>query len=1424
MKFHMGLDVGSTTVKLVVLNGNYETVYSTYRRHQSDVKETVAQAIREAYPNFKNDFVTVMVTGSGGMFVEKYFGIPFVQEVVSGTASIRHFLPQTDVSIELGGEDSKITYLSGNIEQRMNSICAGGTGAFIDQMASLLDEDAASLDALAAKSKKIYPIASRCGVFAKTDIQALLNQGASREDIAVSVFQSVVNQTISNLACGRPIAGNIAFLGGPLHFLPQLRKRFIETLDDGVNRFYTPEDAQLYVAKGAAIVSAREGRPVNFLSLVERMGQDICVETDEKNRMDRLFESREEYEEFLKKHDTGKIVYGDLSTYEGDIYVGIDAGSTTSKVVALSEDNQILYTHYANNKGKPLELVVKVLKEIYDKMSPRARIAGSGITGYGEDFIRAALDVDNGEVETIAHYTAAKYFDEKVDFILDIGGQDMKAMHIKDGIIDSIQLNEACSSGCGSFLETFAHSVNLSVEEFQKEALLAENPVDLGSRCTVFMNSKVKQAQKEGSTVGDIAAGLCYSVIRNALQKVIKVRDPKKLGEHIVVQGGTFYGDAILRAFELISGRQAVRPAIAGLMGAMGMALISKERSTGSSTLATREKLEGFYYTQTTANCGLCTNQCALNINIFPDGKRYITGNRCERGAGVESQNSDLPNLYEYKYKRIFQYASLEESAARHGVVGIPRVLNIYENYPFWHTFFTKLGFRVVLSGDSSRAMYEKGIGSISSETACYPAKIAHGHVEDLLERDVPFLFYPSMFYEAKEFDKAHNNVNCPVVAGYPEVIANNVGRIRDQNVTFLHPFLSFQSKKGLAKRLYEELGEFTVGDRRISLGRREIANAVEAAWNEQARYRDDVRREGQRALKYLRENQLKGIVLAGRPYHIDPEINHGIDRLLTSMGLVVLSEDSLSFGMEDITQELRVLDQWVYHSRLYRAAEFVSEDPDVEMVQLNSFGCGLDAVTTDQVNEILNAKGKIYTVIKIDEVSNLGAVKIRIRSLVQALRGKKFVPIRTEESVKKVVFTKQMKKDHTILVPQMAPDHFDILQAAVETEGYHLEFLKTVDQAVIDEGLKYVNNDSCYPSITVVGQMLEAVNSGRYDVDNLSLLMVQTGGACRASNYVGYIRKAVKEAGYPQIPVIALSFQGIEKSPGFNITIPMLHKCILGMVLGDLLMRVSNETRPYEVMKGSTDLLKDKWIAKLRTWIQKPNKKEYLQLVDAIIHDFEKLEIRKKDIPKVGIVGEILVKYLPEANNHLQKILEREGAEVIVPDLTDFFMYATRNAKHKADLLSKGKINNLISKIGVSYVERYRDPVRKALQKSRFRAPLYIEEIEAMASEVVSLGNQYGEGWLLTGEMLELIHDGAPNIVCIQPFGCLPNHITGKGVMKRIREMHPEANIVAIDYDPGASEVNQVNRIKLMMSSAREQLKIRKEKQENSDRKIQSL
>ncbi len=1397
MTLHFGLDVGSTTVKLVGLNDQYEIEYQVYKRHYSDVKESVRDIIKDAYDVYGDQEITIVVTGSGGLAVEKALSIPFEQEVISGAKSVDTFLPTTDVAIELGGEDSKITYFSGNREQRMNSICAGGTGAFIDQLAALLDTDAQGLNEMAEGHKKIYPIASRCGVFAKTDLQALVNQGATKEDMAVSIFQSVVNQTISNLACGRPIEGNVAFLGGPLYFLPQLRQRFIETLELTDEEILFPESAQLFVAMGAAILGV-EKESITFKELNERAQAPWKDELTFSENLRPLFTSKEEYEEFEAEHATKTLKKISLEEAKGPLYLGIDAGSTTTKLVLVDEDINLVYSYYGSNHGKPLELVMDKLTWIYDHLNPEAYIAHSGVTGYGEDFIKAALHLDEGEVETIAHYTAAKYFDPDVDFILDIGGQDMKSMKIKDGVIDSILLNEACSSGCGSFLETFAKSMNMTVEEFSEKALFAENPVDLGSRCTVFMNSKVKQAQKEGATVADIAAGLSYSVIRNALQKVIKVRNPKDLGKNIVVQGGTFYGDAILRAFELISGRKATRPVMAGLMGALGIALIAKERSLGVSTIATAEELQDFNVEVKQAHCRGCTNQCSITVHTFSNGEKFIMGNRCEKGAGMTKSKDELPNLMRYKYSTLFDRESLPADSAPRGKIGVPRVLNMYENYPFWHSFLSALGYRVVLSKDSDRKLYEKGMAHIPSETACYPAKITHGHIVDLLEKGLTKIFYPSIFYEKKEHKRADNTMNCPVVVGYPDLINNNMHELED--IDYIHPMLTFDNEKALIRGLIETFKPY-------GISKQEIVYAVGEGIASQREYNQKIYLEGQRAMKWIEERDAYGIVLSGRPYHADPEINHGIPDLINSLGLAVLTEDVVG-QEEDLQKRIRVLDQWTYHSRLYRAAKYVGTQKNLDMVQLNSFGCGLDAVTTDQVNEILSAHGKIYTVIKIDEISNLGAAKIRLRSLVEAAKKRNIQP--HPENVETgyenpLEFTKKEKATHTILAPQMAPIHLAIMEQSFLEAGYKFKFLEQLDDNVIEEGLQYVNNDACYPSLFVVGQMMHAIKSGDVDPDNTTLMMTQTGGACRASNYVGFIRKALKDAGYPNIPVIAVSVQGIENHSGFKLSIPMAKQLILATLYGDLILRLSSRIRPYELNKGDTDAMVDKWIKRCRDIITQTSRREFKEYANQLVADFDTIERSKEEKPKVGIVGEILVKYLPAANNYLQDTLEAEGMEVMVPDLMDFVYYCLQNSTLKNKLFGKSKLVSMGAKAALAYINSYRNIARDALRKFNFSAPPQLEELVEMGKRHVSLGHQYGEGWLLTAEMVELIEAGVPNIVCVQPFGCLPNHITGKGVIKTLRESYEDANIVALDYDPGASLVNQLNRLRLMLSSAKD-------------------
>ncbi len=1400
----LGIDIGSTTVKIAILDEKQQLVFSDYERHYANIQETLASLTQKARMQLGDLTAAPVITGSGGLTLANHMGIPFVQEVIAVSSSLQHLCPKTDVAIELGGEDAKIIYFEGGtVEQRMNGICAGGTGSFIDQMASLLQTDATGLNEYAKNYQSLYSIAARCGVFAKSDIQPLINEGATKEDLAASIFQAVVNQTISGLACGKPIRGHVAFLGGPLHFLSELRTAFIRTLKLDDEHAIIPENSHLFAAIGSAL-NADRSVTTTLESLTSQLSHSIKLEF-EVARMEPLFASREDYEEFIERQNSYNVVTDDLSTYEGNCFLGIDAGSTTTKAALVGEDGSLLYSFYSNNNGSPLKTTIRAMQEIYSLLPDTANIVYSCSTGYGEALIKAALMLDEGEVETVSHYYAAAFFDPQVDCILDIGGQDMKCIKIKNETVDSVQLNEACSSGCGSFIETFAKSLNYSVQDFAKAALFAKNPIDLGTRCTVFMNSKVKQAQKEGAEVSDISAGLAYSVIKNALYKVIKVSDAAELGKHIVVQGGTFYNDAVLRSFEKIAGCEAIRPDIAGIMGAFGAALIARERykPEKETTMLSIDKINTLQFTTHMAKCKGCTNQCRLTINRFSGGRQFISGNRCERGIGKERNKDNIPNLFDFKNKLLFSYPPLEEDEAVRGIVGIPRVLNMYENYPFWFRFFTDLKYRVILSPPSSRKIYELGIESIPSESECYPAKLAHGHVEWLIKHGVPYIFYPCIPYERNEFPDAPNHYNCPIVTSYAENIKNNVEDLRTGRVRFDNPFIAFTNLSTVTRQLLKAFPE---------LPQLEVEAAAKAGWAELERTRQIMYQKGQETLKYMEETGHRGIVLAGRPYHVDSEINHGIPELINSYGIAVLTEDSVS-NLNPVERPLIVLDQWMYHSRLYAAANFVKTREDLDLIQLNSFGCGLDAVTTDCVNDILSSSGKIYTCLKIDEVNNLGAARIRIRSLIAAIRvreerkqNRTIVP----SNISPVSFTQEMRKNYTILCPQMSPIHFSLLEPAFQAGGYQLEVVKADERKAVDMGLKYVNNDACYPSLIVVGQMMEALHSGKYDLNRTAIIMTQTGGGCRASNYVGFFRRALRKAGMEQIPVISLNLSGLESNPGFQLNYNIVRRGLFAVVFGDIFMRCLYRMRPYELVPGSANELHRELETQCKEFLRHSNAsyRGFRQLCREIVQKFDRLPITDEVKPKVGIVGEILVKFHPAANNHLVELLEAEGAEAVVPDLMDFLLYCFYNQNFKAENLGAKRTAALMGNLGNSILEWLRKTARTELENStHFTPPAHIEELGNMAKDIVSLGNQTGEGWFLTGEMLELIHGGTNNIVCTQPFGCLPNHVVGKGVIKEIRRRYPLANIVAIDYDPGASEVNQLNRIKLMLSTAQKNL-----------------
>ena len=1252
-----------------------------------------------------------------------------------------------------------------------------------------------------------------------------------------------------------------------------------------------------------------------------------------------LFATEADHTAFNERHHREHIHQGTLEGAQGPHFLGIDAGSTTIKATLVNDDREIVWSSYATNEGSPLTAAVQIVKKIQAELPEGAWIARSCATGYGEGLITTGLHLDEGVVETMAHYRGAEMVSPGVTAVIDIGGQDMKYLAINDGVIDSIAVNEACSSGCGSFLQTFAISMGLTIQEFTQAALNSTHPVDLGSRCTVFMNSSVKQAQKEGASIEDIAAGLCYSVVRNALYKVIKLRDSGELGDTVVVQGGTFLNDAVLRAFELLTEREVTRPNIAGLMGAYGAALtarmhyadeaededvdttdtkeavIADIRHTASNILS-GEELDNLSMTSERDVCKLCQNHCKLTITTFQDGSRYVTGNRCERGGDAKKKRSDRPNLYDYKYKRCFAYRRLTDKKATRGEIGIPRVLNMYENYPFWFTLLTSLGFKVMISGRSSHELFETGIESIASENICYPAKLVHGHIKWLLNKGVKNIFYPCVSYEENLVPNTDNHYNCPVVANYPVVIGANMPELREEGIRYMRPYFNMANHELMVDRIVEEFAWANVT-------REEAEIAVKAAYAENEVFKHDVRMEGLKALAYMKEHDCRGIVLAGRPYHIDPEVNHGIPETICSLGMVVLSEDSIcelqpgeklnpsefltadeddprkknANGFRHVEDRkvtkmpLRVTNQWAYHSRLYAAANFVASYPGLELVQLNSFGCGLDAITTDQVSEILADKADVYTMLKIDEVSNLGAAKIRLRSLKAAVEERErnkqreigtAMPDKRDsvsnkqgefrktgaeaptpgrqvmldtvmkanpkltEAVKaaskraaengvgeakksahnsatmskyanRVPFGKDMK-DYTIVAPQMSPIHFSLVESVIRSGGYKFDILEHASRENVETGLKYVNNDACYPAIMVIGQLVDAILDGKYDPEHTALAITQTGGMCRATNYFGLIRKALIDAGYPQIPVIAISTQGIEDNPGFKATPALLHRVIKALIIGDLLMKCLYRVRPYEVTPGSANQLYKTWNTIVRETLENHGRSKtarkfigkgylpYSTLVKEIVKSFDALPL--KDEPRkvrVGVVGEILVKYQPDANNHVVDVIESQNCEAVVPGIMEFMTTRPYISDWNEHYLGMGG-NKLGYALMRKALDLYNAPVRKAIDSAhgKFSQDLPMPELVKKADEVTSVGVQAGEGWLLTAEILELIESGCPNVICAQPFACLPNHVTGRGMFGKIRRLHPEANIVSIDYDPGASEANQLNRIKLMIAAAK--------------------
>ena len=1416
--FYLGLDIGSTTVKLALLHADGAIAQTRYCRHGTAVRATLANLLAEVSQLYPSATVRCAMTGSGALDLSNQLSILFVQELLATARAIAHGAPDTSVAVELGGEDAKLLYLGQDVELRMNESCAGGTGAFIDQMARLLSTDAGGLNDLASRHTTLYPIASRCGVFAKTDIVPLLNGGVPREDIAASIFQAVVEQTIGGLACGRPITGKVAFLGGPLHFLPELKKLFINNLDLAAQHIAHLPHAQCTAAIGAAhcAISAEDAaQPHNLAELAVLAGSlshAPRVSTDKI--LPGMFADSDEYARFCQRHATTSVLPdADIRHARGPLFLGLDLGSTTVKAVLVDNEQRVLDSCYASNGGNPLQTLLPPLADMLDRIPDGAWLSASGATGYGAHLAESALGVDSVLVETLAHFKAATRLVPEVSYVIDIGGQDMKCLKIDNGVISDVSLNEACSAGCGAFLESFARGLGLSMQEFVSIALYAAHPADLGSRCTVFMNSRVTQAQKDGLPIADIAAGLCYSVVRNALDKVLRIKNTAELGEHVVVQGGAFLNDALLCAMERTLGRHVHRPASSGLMGAYGAALEAREKAecTGLRSSITAPLIRGLAMRTRSFRCRDCGNNCLLTETRFSHGSRHIAGNRCDRfSESRRGATVTAPNLVAWKNQRLFRYEPLPLASAPRGRLGIPRVLNVYAHYPFWFTLFTSLGFRVEVSPPTSRALFAAGLSSVPSQSVCYPAKLAHGHVLALLESGIKSIFFPCIPREAQEFAEMCDSFSCPVACGYPQVVRENLPEIKDAGAVLHAPFVNLTHTASLVRNLCRE----------FNLPRGEVRAAVRAARHEQAHYLRELRAEAEHIYNETLRNKGTMVVLAGRPYHADPQVHHGLPDFIASLGTAVVSEDALprSWISHRMAFPLRARNQWTYAARLYRAGLWACEADHggsrIELVQLTSFGCGIDAITADQMRELMRAHGKLYTLIKMDEGNALASARIRIRSLLAVSSADRAAHLAPTPAMP--VFSKRDAGTHTMLVPQMAPLHLPFITEAIAGNSHTVRLLPTVSTEAVSLGQAYVNNDACYPAIVAIGQLLHTLRSDGLDPRRTALLLSQTCGPCRASNYPALLRKALRECGYDPIPVLTINSSGTDSQPGLRPDKAMLWRMLLGMLAGDMLQRLSLFTATYECTAGQTEDRVQHWLQTLSPIIRKGDESALRQLLPRLVRDFASIHTHLAPRPRVAVVGEILLTYHSDANNHIVEQIRQEGGEPLLPDFTNFMLYCLRDAVY--DWRHQG--GSAWAALGNSLVMRRIEGVRRYMRGALNTSPLsahvmpvaHIDDLARLGQSVMSLGNSAGEGWLLPAEMLEFLEHGTSNILCLQPFGCLPNHVVGRGAFKAVRRQRSEANIMALDYDPGSSEANQLNRIRLFMAIAREKEKEREE------------
>ena len=1415
----LGIDLGSTTVKYVLLNAQRETLARAYVRHKSDVRGTLLAVVSELVEKAgAADPVRVLFSGSGALGLAEALQAPFVQEVVADALYLKERAPELDCAIELGGEDAKLLFLSNGVELRMNEACAGGTGAFIDQMAALLETDATGLDALARSAAKSHPMASRCGVFAKTDVVALLNAGVPKSEVARSVFDAVAEQTIGGLACGRSVKGSVGFLGGPLGFLPGLVDAFVRRLGPA-NDYKIFEDARYAVARGAALAGldpkeeteageARTGRVWSNLSEFVLALQAAHPHSEGAAPLAPLFKTDAERRAFDERHAAERAPRIALHEACGPLYLGVDLGSTTVKAVVIDEAGRVVCDWYEPNEGNPLERLYDRAARLLDEIPEGAHLRSACTTGYGAELAKAALGAPFSEVETLAHQRGATAFLPDVSYVIDIGGQDMKCIKLKKGLIAGVALNEACSSGCGSFLQTFARQLGLTLSDFVEAAMRSRHPCDLGTRCTVFMNSKVRQAQRDGAPIEDIAAGLCRSIVRNALYKVLRIHDPKELGEHVVVQGGTFLNDAVLRAFEEQIGRPVVRPDIAGLMGAYGCALIARERTAADAPDWVLEKrmLDPSSVVKRDLRCKGCGNACRLEMHRFPSGAKFFSGNRCDFAAKSGGPRARTKKGFAaWKCERLFAGDVLDPSTAPRGTIGIPRVLNMYEHYPYWRALFTTLGFSVVLSKPSDHVLARSGLETIPSQSLCFPAKLAHGHATELARAGVSTVWFPCIPMEGAPEPDRPGRFACPVVAGYPEALRLNLEE-SFPNLKLLTPFLDLERPATVIHALKAAFPEIPEAD---------LKRAVRAGREALDAWRAELRAKGE---AIWREHEASGeplVVLAGHPYHMDPLVNHGIPELIESMGVEIVTEDAVAHLVPAAPEGLDVVNQWSFHSRLYRAASLVEKSPFAELVQLVSFGCGLDAITSEQVKRLLEPAGKLATMLKIDEGDTLGAARIRLRSLLAAVADRRrrtqgrVIPIVPETALRPTVTHRPVKRGdtrmRTLYAPQMAPIHFPIVAGVLKTLGWQVEVLPDVRPEAIELGLAHVNNDACYPAIVVIGQLLDAVLSGEIDRKNSALLLAQTCGPCRATNYPTLLQWALNDAGIDDLPVVTLAAGKVSGFEVLGLGLKGLHRLMIALLYGDLIQRLSLFVRAYEKTPGACQALVTRWSERAAEVAGRGDARTWAKDARKMVADFMAIERTAKAKPRVGIVGEILLKYHPRANLDIVDEILREGAEPRLGDISSFVLYCLYDRVHQAAALEGPKLPALGAKLLIAHFERMRRAMAEALEGTPLAGVSTLKDDLETVRGWVSPGQEAGEGWLLTAEMLSFVAEGTPNVVCLQPFGCLPNHITGKGVMRAIRLRRPGVNLCAIDFEAGTSRANVANRLKLFLAQARE-------------------